>query len=119
MSEKIKIEMYGIKDQAPPSGCSSCSGCKSASDCDPSLTMGEMFDGLNDFIDSSDIKDNVELHFIDIEKEGLEAYENVKHALEVGNRPPIIAIGGELKFQGGVFFQLVYQEVQKQLQPTE
>jgi hypothetical protein len=116
MNEKIKVEIYGIKDQLPPTGCSSCAGCKSAGDCAPPKTMGEMYDELVSFIDSSNVKEKVELHFIDIEKNGLENHEDVKNAIEVGNRIPFTAIGGALKFQGGVYPQMVVQEVLKALQ---
>ena len=116
MSEKIKIEIYGIKDQLPPTGCSSCAGCKSAGDCAPPKTMGEMYDELVSYIDESQIKDKVDLSFIDIEKDTSETHEDVRKAMEVGNRIPFTAIGGVLKFQGGVYPQMVVQEVLKALQ---
>jgi hypothetical protein len=116
MSEKIKIEIYGVRDQLPPTGCSSCAGCKSAGDCAPPQTMGEMYDELVTFINDSNAKDKVDLSFIDIEKDGIEAHEDVRKAIEVGNRIPFTAIGGVLKFQGGVYPQMVLQEVLKALQ---
>jgi hypothetical protein len=116
MSDKIKVEIYGIKDQLPPTGCSSCAGCKSAGDCAPPKTMGEMYDELVSFINESQVKDKVELCFIDIEKDANGSHEDVKKAMEVGNRIPFTAINGALKFQGGVYPQMVVQEVLKALQ---
>ncbi len=116
MNHKIKIEVYGVRNQPPVSGCSSCAGCKSAGDCTPPKTMGELYDELYQFIVNSNVNDKVELVFIDIEEDSIENHPEVKSAIEVGNRIPIIAIEGVLKFQGGVYPQLVHQEVLKALQ---
>lgn len=67
MSEGIIIEVFGIRDE-PPLG-----GCDCGEDCGPTKvpTMGELFDGFDEFIKQSEIKEQTQVQFIDLFEDDL------------------------------------------------
>lgn len=107
MSGKIKVEVFGIKDQSAGGGCS-CSG-----GCGPVKTMWEMYDEFADFLSNSNVKDRIETKFIDVLMDDLDGYESVKNAMERGYSMPLTAINGKLKFYGGISNKMVYAEIKK------
>ncbi|MFZ5975694.1 MAG: hypothetical protein ACOYU3_09920 [Bacillota bacterium] len=111
--EKVKIEVFGLKGQAAGGG--GCGpGCGPAG-CGPQLTMGEMFDILEEFIEASDIKDKVELRFIDLFEEDIDGYADVSKAISRGFMIPLTAIDGKLRFHRGISNELIYEAVAEKL----
>ncbi|MFZ5973908.1 MAG: hypothetical protein ACOYU3_00675 [Bacillota bacterium] len=110
MNEKIKVEVFGIRDQAASSGCGGgCCDC--GSDCGPQATMGEMFEQLQDFIEASDMKDRVELAFIDVINDDMDGYADVNMAMERGFMIPLTAIDGKLRFHRGISNEMIYEAI--------
>lgn len=109
MSEKIKVEIFGIKDQ--PLSC----GCGCGESCGPTKTMGLAYEEFVDFLKNSNIKDNVETQFIDVLMDNLNDHESVIKAMQSGFTLPLTAIDGELKFYGGISNEMIYDEIAKSI----
>jgi len=107
MEGKVKVEIFGITEESIGGGCS-CGGA-----CTPLLTMGELYKDFEEFIKKSDVKDKAELSFVDITKQDLEKYSNIKKALEIGYTLPIICIDGSPRFYGGISEYMIYDEIKK------
>ena len=117
MSEKIKVEVFGINDQAAGGGCGP--GCCGPAGCGPQLTMGEMFEQLEEFIQASDIKDKVELQFIDVIDDDIDGYSDINRAMEKGFVIPLTAIDGKLRFHRGISNEMIYEAVNEKLTSQE
>lgn len=111
MSGKIKVEVFGIRDQAACGGGCDC-GC---SDCGPQATMGEMYEQLEEFIQASDMKDMVELQFIDVIDNDMDGYADVSVAMEKGFMIPLTAINGKLRFHKGISNEMIYDAITQTL----
>jgi hypothetical protein len=77
-----------------------------------------MYDGykeLADYIESTDIKDNVKLKFVDIFSEDIKKYTAVYDVLKMGYSLPIVTLNGKARFAGGIVFEKLYDEVKKLL----
>lgn len=109
MSKKIKVEVFGVKNQAAGSGCS-CSG-----GCEPTVTMGEMYDTFVDYISKSSLKDSLEIKFIDVFVEDIvDDYKYIIDALNKGFGLPLTAVNGELKFYGGLIGEVVFDQLKNE-----
>lgn len=107
MKSKTKIEVFGVRNQAAGGACS-CSG-----DCGPSVTMGEMYAEFEDFMKHSELKDQVEMRFIDVFYDDLEDYRYIIDAMNKGFGLPLTSVNGELKLFGGVSGPMVMELVQQ------
>ncbi|WPC40565.1 hypothetical protein [Clostridium sp. JS66] len=139
MNDKIKVEIFGLKYKELPQGCgcshknSSCSGCgsgenKNCGGCSgggctktaedkKTKNIGEVFEELKEFINDSDVKDNVELEFIDLDKIDIEKkYERVYETINNGFEPPITVIDNIIRYYGGVSAALIYKDVKELLE---
>ena len=72
MSEKIKVQMFGHKNQLISVPC----GWGLSTSCGPSedLTTIEMYEELKSFLEDTDVNEKFEMEFIDIDKDDLSKY---------------------------------------------
>jgi len=109
MGEKVKVEVFGIRDQAAGGGC----GC--GGDCGPQQTMGEIYEELVIFINKSKLKDQVDLQFIDILDDNMDGHDKVREVLEKGYGIPLTAVAGTLRFHSGISNKMIYEAIQEAL----
>lgn len=107
MSNKTKIEVFGVRNQAAGGGCS-CSG-----GCGPTVTMGEMYEEFETFMKSSELKDQVEVNFIDVFYDDLDEYKYIIDAMNKGFGLPLTSVNGELRFFGGISGTMVMDLLQQ------
>ncbi|WP_246579341.1 hypothetical protein [Alkaliphilus flagellatus] len=111
MEEKIKVQMFGVKDEVISAPC--C--CGPSTSCEPSedLTTIEMYDELYKFLKETDVKDKFEMTFIDLEKDDLTDYENEGKVIDKGYQLPITFINGKPAFSGKVDQFKAYQVLKR------
>lgn len=108
MSKSISIEVFGIREEST-GGC--CAGGCGSGGCGPSKTMGEQFDELEQFLAGTELKEQIEIKFVDVMSDELEAYPSGKQALEKGLALPITVINGKARFYGGLSTKKIYTEI--------
>jgi disulfide oxidoreductase YuzD len=143
MNEIIKVKIYGIKKQLISSGCGCsdkkngcCSSSKGKKSCcnsgeggcanktnkcstgnslNISKTVGDSYKELEEFINNSDVKNNTELEFIDIEKIDLEEDEflRIKEIIHRGFEPPIIVVDDIIRYYGGIPNTYIYKDIKE------
>lgn len=105
MSEKVKVQVFGIRDGSS-GGCCSCGG-----GCAPTMTMGQMYDDFVRFIKDSDLNEKVETEFIDVIEDRLEGYDEALKLLEEGYSLPLTLINGIPRFYGGISNKMLYDAI--------
>lgn len=75
--------------------------------------MWEMYSSLVKYIWSGDIKDGVEIKFIDVINDDIDKYPGILDILRKGYVIPLVAINRVVKFYGGIPYEAVYKEVEK------
>lgn len=105
MVEKIKIIVFGTRIN-PPSGKCSCGDC-----CDSEKPTGTLYHGLIQFLDNSDVKDFVDIKFIDLLTDVQDGHSTMKYFIDKGFGFPLTTINGELKLYGGISDRIIYQEI--------
>ncbi len=108
MSDKIKIEVFGIRNQSV--------GCDCEGECAPSKSMGEMYEDLLDYLRRKQLSDHVDTKFIDIIMEDLDEYPYAEEALTKGHGLPLTAVNGKVKFFNGISNRMVFDAVNKLIQ---
>lgn len=146
MDEIIKVKIYGIRNQIISLGCSCSnnkSGCCSSSSKDKkccnssesgccnkankcckgnghniSKTIGEAYKELEEFISNSDVKNNTELEFIEIDKINLEEdqFIRIKEVIERGFEPPITVVDDIIRYCGGISNTYIYKDIKELLE---
>lgn len=143
MNKKIKVQVFGIKEQVINSGCGcgsgknksccgkskdsqgSCKGgcnrserCCSSSIGKLSKTVGDAFEELETFINGSDVKNNTELEFIDLDKINLEEekFFRIKEIINRGFEPPITVVDDIIRYYGGISNTFVYKDIKELLE---
>jgi disulfide oxidoreductase YuzD len=109
MSNTIIIEVFGIKDESAGGGC--CAGSCGPGECGPAPTMGELYQKLVDFLAVSELKDQVQLAFVDVLADELEGHEAAKQAMEKGMALPLTVINGKVRFYGGLSTKKIYETI--------
>lgn len=109
MRTKIKICVYGIKDQAVGGGTCGTGSCQAAP------TIGELYAGLETFLEQSDVGDLIELTFIDIFQTGTGSFAVVEDYMDRGFNLPITSIDDRKFFHSGMYNQLIYETVKELL----
>jgi hypothetical protein len=110
MSEKIIVEVFGIKDQ-PIGGSSNCScqgGC-----CGPTKTMGQIYEEFNILLLRSKIRQHIDIRFIDILREDMDRYDYAMEAMDKGYNLPLTAINGTIKFYGGLSNRKIFNTLRR------
>jgi hypothetical protein len=111
MSEKIIVEVFGIKDQAindNSSGCSCQGGC-----CGPTKTMGQTYEEFKFLLSRSKIRQRIDVRFIDILREDMDSYGYAMEAMDKGYNLPLTAINGQIKFYGGLSNRMIYNTLRR------
>lgn len=108
MAEKIIVEVFGIKDQSSGGSCN-CSG----GNCCPSITMRKMYDDFVDFLSRSDLRNRIDIKFIDVLRDDMDHYDHVMKAMEKGYGLPLTAINGKLRFYGGLPDRQIYRALMR------
>lgn len=107
MSEKIIVEVFGIKDQ-PTGGSSSCGcGCHGGC-CGPTKTMGQIYDEFVGILTRNNIRHHIDIKFIDVLRVDMDNYEYAMEAMDQGYELPLTAINGKIKFYGGISHKKIY-----------
>ncbi|MCH4887526.1 hypothetical protein EZV73_08080 [Acidaminobacter sp. JC074] len=103
--EKIKVEVFGMKDQYPATG-----GCG----CGPAQSMGEMYSEFMERISSNELYENMEITFVEYSND-LEGFDYVKEAHGRGYSLPLTAINGRVRFHSSIPFNQVIRLVKQQM----
>ena len=107
MTDKIKVEVFGIKDQPAGAGCS-CGGS-----CGPTKTMKEMYDEFVEYLSKTEINDKVEINFTDILLDSKDEITLVTNAMKLGYKLPLTSLNGKMRFYGGISNELMVREITK------
>ena len=111
MSKTVSIEVFGIKEASGGGGC--CAGSCGTGECGPAPTMGALYQKLVDFFAASELKDQVQLVFIDVLADELEGHEAAKQAMEKGMALPLTVINGKVRLYGGLSTKKIYEAIKK------
>lgn len=98
MKSRVKVEVFGAA-RNPRTGLNS-------------VALQKYF-SLVDYLQGSDVKDNVDLNFIDTAVTNIDNYPAVKNALQQGQPTPITVINGVVKYFGNIPYEAVYQDVKR------
>ena len=109
MNDKVKIEIFGIKNQPAGGGCS-CSG-----NCGPVQTIGEQYEELIQFLKEKNLSDKADIKFIEINRENLKEYVEINKLLEEGYYLPLTLVNGSLKLYTLISNEVIYDEIKKSL----
>lgn len=111
MSEKIKVQMFGNKNQLVAESC----GWGPSTDCGPGQdpTTLEIYEELKIFLEDTDVKDKIEIEFIDIDKDDLSNYPRERKILNSGYQLPITFIARKPAFSGQVDKMKAYLTLKK------
>ncbi len=136
MKDKIKILIYGNKLSLIATGgncghsekdcgnCSSCnkegsSGCSGCGDKEKDNKIknwGDAFLDLENYFKVNDLKDSVEIEFIELEAGKIGANQDIEEVIERGFEPPITVIDGIIRYFGAISNVLIYNDVKELLQ---
>ncbi len=106
MDKKVKIQVFGIPGEYP-----STSGCG----CGPAKTMKEMFEDVQVQLMGTDVKDHIDLTFVNVEEEDIQTYEYARKAVENGYGYPLTAIKDRVRFHNSIPASQIYRLVKQQL----
>ncbi len=136
--EKIKIDIYGVWDKILENkkncqgGCGACGlkasgieikskeseagGCSCSSGNNTAKTTGELVQDLQSLLGKSDVKDNIEVNFLDLGKINVLDYDVVRTLTEEEFEPPYVIIDGMARYYGGISSALIYADIKELLQ---
>lgn len=145
MNNKIIVKIYGIESQVLGGGCSSrgCGGCSSKAEsghkccgdgnersskgcsggcgseggCSSKKPKSiiELYNELVQTIELSDVKDWVELEFLDIRKINILDNENIRMLYDRDYELPYCVIDGIVRYYGGIPNSLIYNDIKELL----
>ncbi|KZL91203.1 hypothetical protein [Clostridium magnum] len=145
MNKTIKVKIYGVKKQLISSGCGCGSGNKKNSCCNSSKgekkgccsgevgcnnkgnkccanneinmskTIGDAYKELREYIKSSDVKNNTELKFIDIDTINSQDDEflRIKELISSGFEAPITVVDDIIRYYGGISNIYIYKDIKE------
>lgn len=105
--ERVLVEVFN--GTQVPSGCD-CTSCPSASGCGPATSQQEMANKLTEDLREA-FGSQVEVRYIDVDKEGLDNYPVMSQVLQRGYPYPITVINGEPRYAGGIMVAEVKQSI--------
>lgn len=109
MNKKVEVKVFGIKINSPHGECS-CGSC-----CDSEKPIGLLYREFIQAINNSDIKEYVDIKFIDLRTDISDGYSMIKYIIDKKFGIPLITINGELKLYGGISNNIIYQEIKRLL----
>lgn len=143
MNKTIKVKIYGVKKQLISSGCGCgnkknsccnsskgekkgcCSGevgcnnkgnkCCANNEINMSKTIGDAYKELREYIKSSDVKNNTELKFIDIDTINSQDDEflRIKELISSGFEAPITVVDDMIRYYGGISNIYIYKDIKE------
>lgn len=113
--EKVLVEV--LNGTQVHSGCD-CTSCPSASGCAPSSSQEEMAHKLAEDLREA-FGSQVEVHYVDVDKEGLDNYPAISQVLQLGYPYPITVINGEPRYAGGIMIAEVKESIKEILDKPE
>lgn len=134
MKNKIKVVIYGNIQSilGTDGGCGhstkdGCGGCNSKksdggdSSCHKcgdkgNKSVGDMFLDLDNFLKASDVKNMVELEFIELDKNKIGGNEEIEDIIHRGFDAPIIVIDEIVRYYGGISNLLIYNDIKELLE---
>lgn len=116
MAEKQAVLVEIIHGtQVATGGCSCCSGgCDAADSCGPTIDHKEMTNHLADILKGS-FGNQVEVKYVDADKEGLDNYPIMQKVLQMGYPYPITLINGQPRYAGALMFPEIKTSVEEEL----
>ncbi|KHD35476.1 hypothetical protein NL50_13310 [Clostridium acetobutylicum] len=132
-NEVVLVEIFGVKEKASCSGCSSktensscssCSGCSSQGSCEGGCSSGgcgnsesmyNQYEAFKEYIAKTDVAANVEVQFIDVSEIDINKYKYVEGAIGKKYMLPVVAINEFIRFHGGMKDRLIYNAIKKEL----
>ena len=80
--------------------------------------MGDAYKELEKFINDSDVKNNTELEFIDLEKINLKENQflRIEEIINKGFEPPITVVDNIIRYYGGISNVFVYNDIKELLE---
>ncbi|MCL4377906.1 MAG: hypothetical protein M1409_05910 [Actinobacteria bacterium] len=109
MDDKIKIEIFGIKNQ--PAGGSCLYSCSFG----PVQTIGEQYKELVKFLEKKYFANRLDLKFVEINKENLEKLPEINKLLDEGYYFPLTLINGKLKLNSFISNEVIFDLIIKSL----
>jgi GMP synthase PP-ATPase subunit len=107
----VHIEVFGVREELP----SKTGGCGNSGGCDFTVTIGEQYDALKNFLEQKNVIDKVQLEFIDTRHISLLKNKEIDKLLSVGFSLPYVMINKKMRFFGAVPSKSIYEEVIKLL----
>jgi disulfide oxidoreductase YuzD len=105
--ERVLVEILnGIQ---APSGCD-CTTC--ASSCGPATSQEEMARVLAENLHEA-FGNQVEVRYVDVDKEGLDNYPTMSRVLQMGYPYPITLINGEPRYAGGIMIGGIKKSIEE------
>jgi hypothetical protein len=98
MRRKVKVHVFGTS-RDPKTGLNS-------------LALRKYF-SLVKYLESGDVIDKVDLHFIDTNTADMNNYPAAQNALKQGRPTPIVEIDGVVKYFGDIPYETIYQYIKK------
>jgi len=114
VSEKINVEIFGVKGKAPEEAACDCGN----GGCNDTPTMDEETVSLKKFFAEQGMDDKVEVNFVDLREEEHEMISEVKEFLEDGYTLPLVSVGGVMRFYGGIAPNQIIKEIERQQQES-
>lgn len=110
--QHILVEV--LQGQMVSGGWNCSSDCASAASCGTTTNYEDMINEMaNDF--KKEYGDQVQVKYVDVEKDGLDKYPIMNRVLQMGYPYPITLINGEPKFAGGIMISEVKQIIEESL----
>lgn len=129
-NEIVLIEVFGLNREREcvhenGGSCSGCNGCESSSSCsghsscEGNKNMFLMYKELVDYMENTDLKNKVEIEFVNTDAIDIDKYDYLQEAFKKKFMLPIVAINETVRFYGGVPNKLIYKEIKKELDNGE
>ncbi|TCK98190.1 hypothetical protein EDC19_0608 [Natranaerovirga hydrolytica] len=108
--KKINIEVFGISNYVLGKSCCGKTYCDKNT-----RTNMDLFKEFLEYIQDSDVQNAVQVKFIDIVKDELEAYDYAVAELKEGSIVPLVFINGSLESTEGIPTMQIYHTIKKLL----
>lgn len=114
MSKKYLVEVIGEYDYVVP-----------WANQEEQTTMGQEFEALKELLMDSEVKDVIEVKFIDIKKDGLDetGHSDVWKLMAMGKLPPIVKVNKVLttygRYQHDIVLEMVKFQIEEDQNPEE
>ena len=100
--------------QVVSGGWNCSSDCASAASCGTTTNYEDMTNEMANEL-KKQYGDQVEVKYVDVDKEGLDKYPVMNRVLQMGYPYPITLINGDPKFAGGIMISEVKQSIEESL----